>query len=902
MRVESTFGRLLTAGRWCALNLVGFGLIALAGALIYVVPAAAQSNTKDTQATQEEEALEELLTDEEEIKFKRDPPPPGSVGSNRWDDPSGSEEAPAAPVDPEQIITSPGNVDPAHDPLSKEEKHAAQIYVDDEIDKRLARVAGRVPDDEIDHHVVYTPSPAAQKDPNRKALERQLWKQRLAEYKQAKLADQLLKDLEGAGAEPAGGTAPDGAENDPSASRGGTAPKSGQSGNSEIGSLLERLLGTGGAGGEGKPGPTGQSASGAGRDNGADGAAGAAGNKDGSTEDRSSSGQGEGSAPTGSGEQPLGTVTLGEPPSAKSGRSTAFDKFVADSGLSGQQGAASGSAPNDEGGAAVQGSGASSTGAQSPDPGDVNVRAGIGQFSAVPRPKPRPAQPGTASATASAGSTGEGSGSRSDTAAAATPGPPASAGTTAVPPGTQNAQAPRNSPVGSTSASGSDGQDGSGTPNPLGDLLAAATAALSRAGPPETSTRDRTQLPKTTGQSSTPARELAQQATDPPQTSATNPTDDGERMPADGTPDTPAEQSGASGESFADRFSFSREIAALSSASSSAPSSAPETAAAEREHDAGSQSDAVTSGKDQVASLSSAEIAPPPLPTQAVLDPLADLGQASLAPANGDAATQAGGEAEKEKLQRQDFERVAMEKFIAKEALTPTEQIYIEGARETSLAKSEGQVNDQLRRAVVLQSTAAGIRKDVAAVVEAGETNNKLSYLEPAASAVNSDSRAVQAGDQAIEVATNRASGRSTPSFPTRESEVAELRPETGPPLGQENPHASAQQDAGETIKLFRPEKLKSAKPAKGTEETANPPADPVAARSERDRQLMQSERLAKKLEREARLETSKARFDNCVLFIFCSLTKLLPAQTSPEEPGLGAPAGSDEGVRLVRP
>ena len=245
---------------------------------------------------------------------------------------------------------------------------------------------------------------------------------------------------------------------------------------------------------------------------------------------------------------------------------------------------------------------------------------------------------------------------------------------------------------------------------------------------------------------------------------------------------------------------------------------------------------------------------------------------------------------------------MAMEKFIAKKALTAQEQAFIEDAREASLAKSEDQVSDQRRRAAELQETAAGVREDVAAVVEVSDANNKLSYLEPSANKDNLDSRAVQAGDQTIKVATNRASGRSSPQLPTRRSDVMEPKPETGASAGPEIPPASANPAAGETIKLLRPDKLKRARPAKDVDDRAGQPEDPAAARRDRDRQTRQSERLAKKLEREARQETTKVRFDNCVLFIFCSLTKIALPQTSPDKPEAGASADPEDGYQLVRP
>jgi hypothetical protein len=889
----------LAAGRWYALNFVGIGLIALASTLTYVAPSAAQTSTKDTQASQEEEALDDLLTDEEEIKFKREAPPAGSTGRNQWDDPENSDESPPAPVDPEQIITSPGNVDPTQESLGKEEKHAAQIYVDDEIEKRLARVAGRVPDDEIDHHVVYTPSRAAQKNPSRKALERQLWKQRLAEYKQAKLADRLLNDLEGAGDEQAGGNTPGSADKGP-AMRGGSGDRpSGQTGNSQAGSLLERLFGAGGAGGSGQPGATGQSETGAGHDSGADGAASAANRSDRPSEDPNSLDQRDGGVSNGSDEQPLGTVSLGEPPSANQGQSTAFDKFVGESGLAGQQKAALDRANISERAAASQASGASTSTAQSPQSGGGNAASGNGQFSGVPKPKPYPAQPGTVAAAAPAGSSGAGNNASNGGNAGGVANSPASAGTAGSPPGAQNAQAPQGSLPNSPSVPSS-GERGEPTPpSPLSDLLAAATAALGRPSQPELPPRD----PAPSNQPAAPAQASRPLATDPAQNSETELPDDGERAPASVEPPATADQTGSSGKSFADRFSFSREIEALSPDPKDAPPRVAQSSAAQRTEEVNDRSDAATPEQTQVARLSPGDIVPPPLPPQPVPDPLADPGQADQAPHDPPSVpAQKDGEAEQDRLRRQEFERVAMEKFIAKKSLTAKEQAFIEEAREASLAKSENQVNDQRHRAEDLQNTATGIRKDVAAVVDASDANNKLSYLEPAANADKLDSRAMQAGGQTIKVATNRPSGRANPQVPTRERDVAETQPETASSANSANPRTNANPAAGETIKLFRPEKLKLARPAKDADDRARQPEDPASAKRDLDRQTRQSERLAKKLEREARQETTKVRFDNCVLFIFCSLTKIALPQISPDKPEVGASADPEDGVQRVRP
>ncbi len=816
MCADSTLGRLSATGRRFVLNSAAVVLITLVGAQIHAAPAAAQAGGKDTQATQEEEALDDLLTDEEEIKFKREPPPAGSVGGNKWDDPTSSQEAPSGPVDPEQVITSPTNIDPARDPLSKEEKHAAQIYVDDEIKKRLARAAGRVPDEDIEHHVVYTPSPAAQQDPNRKAFEQQLWKQRLADYKQAKLAERLLKDLDSAGPGPAVGTAStSGADNGTTSDHGGAAA-SGESSGGESGSLLERLLGAGGSGAS-KPGATGQSDTGAGRDGGAGGTAGTAANNDRSAQDPNSLDQNAGSAPKESGQQPLGTVTLGEPPPAPRGQSTAFDKFVSQSGILGQPSAATGSDTSAERGAASTGSEARAA-ARSENSGAGNAGPGVGQFAAVPKPKPLPAQPGTASATASAGSSGaEFAGSRGGDAANVA-NSPAPAGPSGSQPGSQSAQAPQGSASGSKPTLGPSGQDGSAPPTPLGDLLAAATAALERAGPPDGSLPAPVPLPEASDPSPAPAQAAAQSATAASEKAATKTGDHVEDASVADAPDAPAEQSGSSAKSFADQFSFSRDIAALSPDAKDLAPSATETTADEPE-----------------------------------------------------------------RPRRQEFERTAMEKFIAKQPLDPAEQEFIAAARQASAAKSEDQINDQARNAAELQATATAVREDVDAVIEASEDSNKLAYLQPAANANNSDSQTVQAGAQAIEVATNRASGRSTPKIANRQHEIADRKPESDP-----------------SVKLFRPEKLKSAKPAPDLDEGTSRPEDQAATR--RDRQARQSERLAAKLEREARHETTKVRFDNCVLFIFCSLTKLVLPQTSPEEPEPGAPVGSGEGVQRVRP
>jgi len=116
-------------------------------------------------------------------------------------------------------------------------------------------------------------------------------------------------------------------------------------------------------------------------------------------------------------------------------------------------------------------------------------------------------------------------------------------------------------------------------------------------------------------------------------------------------------------------------------------------------------------------------------------------------------------------------------------------------------------------------------------------------------------------------------------------------------------------QDVAETgTAAAEPENTVAAEPVveKDTADTASPPPDQTAEKTDRDlqreRQVDQSERLARKLEREARQETTRVRFDNCILFIFCSATKIELPKTSPDEPKLGASAGAGDGVPLVRP
>ena len=104
-------------------------------------------------------------------------------------------------------------------------------------------------------------------------------------------------------------------------------------------------------------------------------------------------------------------------------------------------------------------------------------------------------------------------------------------------------------------------------------------------------------------------------------------------------------------------------------------------------------------------------------------------------------------------------------------------------------------VRMQLRNAAEIQSTAAGIRKDVAAIVEEADANDKLSYLKPVATVDDSDTRVAQAGSQTIKIATNTASGRKTAPVPSP---------------APENRLTSEESAGSETIKLFRPEKMET--------------------------------------------------------------------------------------------
>ena len=304
------------------------GAVALAIALAGVVPAAAQTGGGDSEATQEEKALEDLLGDDEDIDFKGRPPPPDATGRNRWDTPGTGGAPSETPVDPDSVITAPAPTQPAPGAPSAEQRHAAQIYVEEAFERRLARVEGRVPTEDIDKHMVYTPSPQARQNPGVAALERRLWQEKLKEYQQQKLAARLLKDLDaGTDGRQSGGA---GTQQDATA----PAPRNDR-------------------------GP----------------AAGGATSRQ-PTDDRIAT-RGTG----GAGEQPPGTVTLGDPPPQSPQGPSAFEKFIAQSGVLDEP-AATASAPAPD-------RAPSATAAAPERPPERTAPVGDA-VAATPKPKPAP--------------------------------------------------------------------------------------------------------------------------------------------------------------------------------------------------------------------------------------------------------------------------------------------------------------------------------------------------------------------------------------------------------------------------------------------------------------------------------------------------------------------------------
>ncbi len=166
-------------------------------------PAAGQTVEED----EEQQYLDDVLREEEDVSTKA---PPSETGKDNQSDVfggSGEEEqgqgqgkdgAPISPEDAGKIQVQEDLVgdEGGGEELTQAQKHEASVYVNEALDSKLDKIAGKVPAEEAKHYLVYSPSPQARGNPAIKDYEQKLWQEKVRDYNSAQLQDQLLTDLD----------------------------------------------------------------------------------------------------------------------------------------------------------------------------------------------------------------------------------------------------------------------------------------------------------------------------------------------------------------------------------------------------------------------------------------------------------------------------------------------------------------------------------------------------------------------------------------------------------------------------------------------------------------------------------------------------------------------------------
>ncbi len=175
--------------------------------LLLQAPAAAQT----VEEQREKDYLEDIIRDDEDVSTKTKP---HERSGAQPDDPfsdsdQGKPEGEIAPEDREKIQVQDDLLGDEAQDLTKAQKHEAGVYVSEQLDRKLQEIEGKVPESEVEHYLVYSPSPAARGNPAIKAYERKVWQQALRDYRSAQMQENLLAELDqgSAGELPAGKTA-----------------------------------------------------------------------------------------------------------------------------------------------------------------------------------------------------------------------------------------------------------------------------------------------------------------------------------------------------------------------------------------------------------------------------------------------------------------------------------------------------------------------------------------------------------------------------------------------------------------------------------------------------------------------------------------------------------------------
>lgn len=190
-------------------------------AMILAIAVHAPAGAQSVEEKQEQEYLDDIIRKDEDVSTKSDPRDKGreKSGDSFTEDPADESSKTLSPEDREKVRVQDDLLGDDDNQLTQEQKHQADVYVSAQLDRKIEKVAGKVPDEEIEHYLDYTPSPEARGNPGIKAYERKLWQESVRDYKSARLQEQLLAELDG----PSGGGAGTPADNPPAGSGSGGA-------------------------------------------------------------------------------------------------------------------------------------------------------------------------------------------------------------------------------------------------------------------------------------------------------------------------------------------------------------------------------------------------------------------------------------------------------------------------------------------------------------------------------------------------------------------------------------------------------------------------------------------------------------------------------------------------------
>lgn len=159
----------------------------------------APAGAQNVEEKQEQEYLEDIIRKDEDVSTKSQPQEKGKEKSGDvfTEDPADESSKTLSPEDREKVRVQNDLLGDDDNQLTQEQKHQADVYVSAQLDRKIEKFEGKVPDEDLEHYLDYTPSPEARGNPNLKAYERKLWQQSVRDYKSARLQEQLLAELDG---------------------------------------------------------------------------------------------------------------------------------------------------------------------------------------------------------------------------------------------------------------------------------------------------------------------------------------------------------------------------------------------------------------------------------------------------------------------------------------------------------------------------------------------------------------------------------------------------------------------------------------------------------------------------------------------------------------------------------